>query len=178
MRFRDEIAPIGALSVTGSQLRRNVARSARTGIEFEGAWRARPSLLLTANAMLMRARIAEYTDEEAAVTYTDVPPLLSPAVLANAQAAWTPRPRSALTLSLRHVGESHLANDGNPSLVTPAYTLADLGASQGFGRTTLRLQVQNLLDVTAYASGYTDGTTRYFFPVAARTLLATVAVTF
>jgi hypothetical protein len=38
--------------------------------------------------------------------------------------------------------------------------------------------VQNLFDSEAYASGYTDGTERYFFPVAARTLLATVVVGF
>jgi hypothetical protein len=38
--------------------------------------------------------------------------------------------------------------------------------------------VQNLFDSVAYASGYTDGADRYFFPVAARTFLATVALTF
>ena len=31
---------------------------------------------------------------------------------------------------------------------------------------------------TAYASGYTDGSVRYFFPVAARTVLATVGLRF
>ena len=40
------------------------------------------------------------------------------------------------------------------------------------------MQVQNIFDATAYASGYTDGTNRYFFPVATRTLLATMAVRF
>lgn len=178
MRFRDEIAPIGALSITGSQLRRNVDRSTRSGVEVEAAWEPRPALSLSANAMVMRARIAEYTDVASGTTYRDVPPLLTPAVIANAQAAWRPVSRAELTFTARHVGRSYLANDGNSALVTPAFTLADAGAAVTVGRHAVRVQVQNLFDGTAFASGYTDGTDRYFFPVAARTLMATVAFTF
>lgn len=178
MQFRDEIAPIGQLSVTGSQIRRNVDRSSRLGIESELEWQAHPRLGVTANAMLLRARIAEFTDEAAAITYRDVAPLLTPALLANAQLAWTPRTGVELSLSARHVAESQLANDGNAALVTPAFTLADLGASYARGASTLRVQVQNLFDATAYASGYTDGSTRYFFPVATRTVVATLALRF
>lgn len=178
MQFRNEIAPIGQLTPQGNQLRANVARSSRIGVEGEAAWRAHPTLLVTGNAMLMRARIAEYTDEGTGQRFRDVPPLLSPAIVANAQAAWTPRTAVELALTLRHVGESQLANDGNAAFVTPAFTVADLGASFGLGRPTLRVQVQNLFDAVAYASGYTDGTERYFFPVATRTLLATVVVGF
>lgn len=178
MAFRNEIAPIGALSITGSQLRRNVDRSSRMGIEAELAWQAHRRLQLSANAMLMRARIASYTDEASGSTYSDVPPVLSPAVIANAQATWDATSALQLSLSARHVGESQLANDGNSALVTPAFTLADLGGSYAIGRHTLRVQVQNLLSSTAYASGYTDGSLRYFFPVATRTVLATLSVGF
>lgn len=178
MRFRNEIAPIGAVAITGSQLRRNVDRSSRVGLELETEVRAHRSLGLSANVTWLRARIAEYRDEAAGVTYRDVRPLLTPALIANAQAAWRPVARAELVLVGRHVARSHLANDGNVALVTPAFTVADLGASLGIGRHAVRLQVQNLFDATAYASGYTDGTARYFFPVAARTLMATVAVRF
>jgi outer membrane receptor protein involved in Fe transport len=99
-------------------------------------------------------------------------------VLANAEAAWNPSDALELTVSARHVAESQLANDGNEALVTPAFTVADLGAAYRLGRTTLRVQVQNLFDATAYASGYTDGTERYFFPVATRTVMATMALRF
>lgn len=178
MRFHDEIAPIGRIAITGSPLRRNVDRSSRTGIELEGAWRPATALTLTANTMWMRARIAEYTDEASATTYRDVPPLLSPALIANAQGTWRSARGAELTLAARHVGRSFLANDGDASQTTPAFTLLDAGASLPVGRVTLRLQAQNLLDATAYASGYTDGTTRYLFPVATRTVLATVVLTF
>lgn len=178
MRFRDEIAPIGAQSITGSQLRRNVGRSARTGLEVESTWQAHESMALTANAMWMRARIDEYTDAASGVLYRDVPPLLTPTVIANAQAAWRPVTRTEFTVSARHVGRSFLANDGNAALTTPAFTLADLGGAFAFGPHTLRLQVQNLFDGEAFASGYTDGTARYFFPVAARTVMATIVLRF
>jgi iron complex outermembrane receptor protein len=178
MQFRDEIAPIGQLSVTGSQLRRNVDRSSRIGVEAEFAWQLVESFSLTANAMFLRARIEEFTDEATLTTYRDVRPLLTPAVLANAEAAWNPSDALELTVSARHVAESQLANDGNEALVTPAFTVADLGAAYRLGRTTLRVQVQNLFDATAYASGYTDGTERYFFPVATRTVMATMALRF
>ncbi|MCE9601098.1 MAG: TonB-dependent receptor [Gemmatimonadetes bacterium] len=178
MRFHDEIAPIGRIAITGSPLRRNVDRSSRAGVELEGAWRPGAAFTFTANTMWMRARIAEYTDQSSAITFRDVAPLLSPALLANVQGAWHASGGGELTLSARHVGRSFLANDGNAATTTPPFTLVDAGTSVPIGRVVLRLQLQNLLDAKAYASGYTDGSTRYLFPVATRTALATLVLTF
>ena len=178
MAFRDEIAPIGAIAITGSPLRRNVDRSSRLGLEVEGAVTLTPTLSLRANAMAMRARIAEYEDEASGIVYRDVRPVLTPAVLANVQAIWQPRTGWEGVLGLRHVGDSPLANDGNAALVTPAFTVLDGDLRLPIGRQRFRLQGQNLLNGAACAAGYTDGTTRYLFPVAARTWLATVQVTF
>lgn len=178
MWFRDEIAPIGQLSITGSQLRRNVPRSSRVGVELEGTWKVLPSLDLDANAMWMRARIAEYRDDASGITYRDVPPLLSPALLANLSARWRVLSTIEAVFSSRHVGRSFLANDGNAALTTPAFTIVDVGANVAIARHVFRIQVQNVFDATAYASGYTDGSTRYFFPLASRSLLATAVFTF
>jgi iron complex outermembrane recepter protein len=177
MRFEDEIAPIGQIAVTGSPLRKNVGRSARTGLEVEGSWSLAYSLTLSGNAMLMRARIAEYTDEASGTTYRDVSPLLSPEVIINGQLV-RQQGDGEISVAFRHVGRSFLANDGNTALVTPAFTLVDFGTAIPFLGTLIRVQVQNLLDATAYASGYTDGSARYFFPVAGRTILATAVITF
>jgi iron complex outermembrane receptor protein len=177
MRFQDEIAPIGQVAITGSQLRRNVGRTSRTGLELEGVWTLPYYLTLTGNAMAMRARIAEYTDEASGTTYRDVTPLLSPEVLINGQLI-RQQGDGELSVGFRHVGRSHLANDGNTALTTPAFTLVDFGTAIPFLGTLIRVQVQNLLDATAYASGYTDGSTRYFFPVAGRTFLVTANLAF
>ncbi len=178
MRFRNEIAPIGAISITGSQLRRNVERSRRIGLEVEGEWRVRPALTLTGNAMWMRARIAAYTDAATGATYRNVSPLLSPSVLANLQGTWQMSPRIGVTARVRHSGRVFLANDGNPALTAPAFTLVDGGGSVALGRYAIRVQAENLFSGRAYASGYTDGTTRYFFPIAPRTLVGSLVLTF
>lgn len=178
MRFRDEIAAIGALAITGSPLRRNVPRSTRAGMELEGSWTPAPTWRVDGNLVWMRARIAEYVDETAGVTYRDVPPLLTPAVTANLQTTWSGRGGRFVTLGARHVGRSFLANDGNAALSIPAFTVLDGGITIPVGRQQLRLQGQNLLSARAYAAGYHDGTTRYLFPVAPATFLATWQVTF
>jgi iron complex outermembrane receptor protein len=178
MWFRDEIAPIGQVAVTGSQLRRNVPRSSRVGVELESQIQLHDALTVDANIMWMRARIAEYRDEASGVTYRDVSPLLSPAVIANLTATWRVLSNVDALFTSRHVSRSFLANDGNAALTTPAFTLVDTGVRLVIGRHALRVQMQNLFNARAYASGYTDGSTRYFFPVATRTLLATAVFTF
>ena len=176
MQFRDEIAPIGTITINGTPLRKNVPRSYRTGIEVEGAWRPGEAVTLTGNAMLMRARIEEYTDDASGVTYRDVAPLLSPSLIATLDGRWQASRRLEVGATLRHVGQSQLANDGSETQVLPAATLADLRAAVRLGRFEVRGQMLNAFDADAYASGYTDGTSRYLFPVAARTFLATVVI--
>ncbi len=177
MRFRDEIAPIGQVAITGSPLRKNVPRSSRIGIEAEGAMRVNYKWSVSGNAMVMRARIAEYQDEANAITYRDVPPLLSPGLVVNGQLT-RHQGDGEVVLGLRHVGRSYLANDGNKDLTIPDFTMVDLGVGIPFLGTMIRVQVQNLLDTKASAGGYTDGTTRYLFPIATRTLLATAIIGF
>jgi hypothetical protein len=142
----------------------------------EGAWRPTGALTLSGNAMLMRARIEEYTDDASGATYADVAPLLSPSLIATLDGRWLPGKRVELGATLRHVGQSQLANDGSDTQVLPAATTADLRVAVRFGRFEVRGQMLNAFDANAYASGYTDGTSRYLFPVAERTFLATVVV--
>lgn len=178
MVFANEILPIGEIGVTGSPLRQNVGRSSRVGAEFEGTVRLARFLDLSGNVTLTRARISQYFDAQAQVVYDDVPPLLTPPILANAQAVWRATERLDLTLGARHVGRSMLRNDGDLDDVLPAHSLLDATLGYRIGRHAIRLQAQNLTDATAYAAGSSDGVTRRFFPVASRTLLATVTLSF
>jgi iron complex outermembrane receptor protein len=176
MQFRDEIAPIGMITITGTPLRKNVERSHRTGLELDGTWRPTGSVTLTGNAMLMRARIDEYTDDASGATYQDVAPLLSPSLIATLDGRWRAGRRVELGAALRHVGRSQLANDGSDALVVPAATLADLRASVQLGRLEVRGQALNVFGADAYASGYTDGTSRFLFPIAERAALVTLVI--
>ena len=85
MEFRNEIAAIGQLSLTGNPLTKNVAASYRRGVELEGSWRMSSRVTATANLTVMKARIVEYYDAPSGNTYFDVEPLLTPPVIANGQ---------------------------------------------------------------------------------------------
>jgi iron complex outermembrane receptor protein len=173
MEFRNEIAAIGALSQTGNPLRKNVPGSWRRGVEVDGTLRTLQAGTWTGNLTAMQARIAEYADANAGRTYRDVEPVMTPPVIANLRWDATPRGGWAPFVTGRYVDRAHLANDGNAALVTPAYTMVGAGVQWARGRHDVRLTVENALDARAYAGGYTDGTSRYFYPIAARSVLFT-----
>lgn len=178
MEFRDEIAPIGRIALTGAPLRRNVPRSYRRGIELDGSTTFASGDAFSGNIALMRARIAVYEDAGAGATYYDVQPLLSSPVTANLR--WE-RPLTRgfrLALAGRYVARMQLANDGNERLVVPANTMFDGSLAWELGAVALRLDVNNLLDADAFAGGYTDGVQRYLYPIATRNVLLSVRRTF
>ena len=178
MQFRNEIAPIGQLSLTGSPLRKNVGSSARTGIELDATWQATAHLTITGNIALLHARIDRYTDDAAAITYNNVEPLLSPPVVANQRVEWQLSTEWSLSLGGRFVDRMRLANDGNAAMVVPANWLADGGLTWQHGGWLVRAQLANLLDANAYAGGYAAEGTRYFYPVASRNVLITTRRSF
>jgi len=178
MEFRDEIAAIGQLSLTGNPLTENVGASYRRGVELEGKWRLSSRVTASGNLALMRARILEYYDAPSGNTYHDVEPLLTPPVVGNSQLEVQLTSQLSMILAGRYVDRSHLANDGNAALVTPAWWMFN-GTLAWHARTTeIRAQVNNLLNANAYAGGYTDGVTRYFFPIATRNVMVTTRFSF
>ena len=178
MEFRDEIAAIGALSLTGNPLRKNVDRSYRRGVEFDAAWRWSDRVAATGNFTLMQSRILAYIDEPSGNTYRDVDPLLTPPAIANASLEVQLTNSLALFVSGRYVDRAYLANDGNAALTLPPSTLADVALAWHGGRFDLRLQAFNLLDANAWAGGYSYGGERYFYPVASRNFLITTRIGF
>ncbi len=182
MEFHNEIAPIGKIALTGAPLRKNVPSSYRRGLELDGVVEFAGGDALEGNATVMNARIAEYNDESAGVTYRDIVPLLTPPLIANLR--WRHDAGrlagGALRTSLagRHVAAMHLANDGNAALSVPPYSMLDASLEWDTHATSLRVDINNLLNAGAYAAGYTDGRRRYLFPIATRNVLVTVRRTF
>ena len=176
MEFRDEIAAIGALSLTGNPLRQNVDRSYRRGLEFDGAWRVNDRVTASGNLTVMKARIAVYQDQSTGNRYLDVDPLLTPPTMANASVDIVLSRSLTFLVSARYVDRSYLANDADASTTLAPATLADAALAWRFGTLQLRLQVYNLLDANAYASGYSAGGARYLYPVAARNFLFTTRI--
>jgi iron complex outermembrane receptor protein len=199
MEFTDEIALTGELSEVGLPLRRNVDDSYRRGLEVDLRWRVFPSWTVLVSGNLSRNRISRWTqfydvyDEQGAwigsepITYSDVPPLLSPEAVLNLEAEWARR-GGRIALIGRHVADAHLDNTGLDRFRAPSYANLDLRVSMDLGRwwpaasPRINLFVNNLLDSDEqYPSGYSyqfinrDGAGRdgldgipFYYPLATR----------
>jgi outer membrane receptor protein involved in Fe transport len=62
--------------------------------------------------------------------------------------------------------------------VTPSFWMFDGTLAWQMGRTELRLQLYNIFNANAYAGGYTDGSARYFYPIASRNVLVSTRFSF
>lgn len=163
MQFRDEIARTGATTPLGYDLRANVGRSYRRGVELDASWLVAPTLDIGVTASMSRNRIEAYRDEGTGVTYRNVEPILTPAFQAGHRVTW--RATGALRLSAdgRYQGRTFLAPIGDVRLTTPAFYVLDGGIALELGDHTLSLTGRNLLDRRAYPSGdVSDGEPRYF----------------
>lgn len=180
MDFHNEIEPIGALSYQGLPLRKNVRASYRRGVELDGRMRLTKALTASANATLMQARIADYTDDASGQSFHDVPPLLTPRIVSAQRLEW--QPAAALTLwgEGRYTGRSQLDNTGNPALVLPEAYVLDASASWRFasGRHALELRGNNLTNSKRYGSGYGSGDTPYYYVLPPRNLFVTLKLGF
>ncbi len=177
MRFRDEIARTGATTPLGYDIRANVGKSYRRGIELDGVLALAPNLEYGTSLTVSRNRIDSYTDEGTGVTYRDVEPILTPALLLGQQLTWRATPRLSLTADSRYQGLSYLAQKGDERLTSPAFHVLDGGARYAFGSTTFAVYGRNLLNRPAYTSGdvSSDGTPRYFI-LAPRSLDVTLTL--
>jgi iron complex outermembrane receptor protein len=178
MEFREEIAAVGALSLTGSPLRVNVGGSHRRGVEAELRWQPAAALAVDATFAFTDARIRRFTDASTGETHRNVRSRLTPRAVATQAVSW--RVARGLTLEgeARQVSASPLTNTGNAQAQLPGYLLADAGFSWSRGRSSLVVRVNNLFDRLAFGGGYASDGTNYVFPFATRHLMVTLRRTF
>ncbi len=178
MEFTQEIAPVGALSLTGSPLRVNVGASHRRGFEGELRWNASRDLSIDATLALTDARIHRYTDAASGVTYRNVRSRLTPGCVATQAAAWRLGHGFSVQAEARELSASPLTNTGDRSAQLPGYVLADAGLSWSRGASMVTVRMNNLFDRLAYGGGYASDGTNYVFPFATRHVMFDVRRTF
>jgi iron complex outermembrane receptor protein len=182
MDFRNEIEPIGALSYQGLPLRKNVSASYRRGVELDGSFRLTTTLIASVNATVMRARIAEYTDDASGASYRDVPPLLTPVVLSTQRLEWQAARPLSVWVEGRYTGRSQLDNTGDPNLILPAAYVTDGAVAWRFsrGRHALELRGNNLTNSKRFGSGYGGGgsETPYYYVLPPRNMFVTLKLGF
>ena len=179
MRFRDEIARTGATTPLGYDIRANVGKSYRRGVEIDGSWAVSSSFDVGATAAFNRSRIERYRDEATGAEYTDIPPILTPAFVGGHRLTWRATPSFAVTADGRYQSRSYLAPTGDERLVAPPFYVLDGGTVITIGRYSLAAQARNLLDRHAYPTGDVsgDGVPRYII-LAPRSLDLTLRLTF
>ena len=179
MEFRDEIALVGLTTPLGYDVRRNVGRSYRRGVELEASWRPLEPVTLAASAALSRNRIREYRDEASEVSYLNVPTALTPSLVAGQQVTWRASRLLTLTTDGRYQSRQFLDPTGDRSRTAGAFFVLDGGALLHLGRHELLLQGRNLLDRFALTAGdiSSRGVARYFI-LAPRSLDATARLRF
>jgi iron complex outermembrane receptor protein len=136
--------------------------------------------------------------DSVAEVHHDVPPLLTPEVILNGSVEWKPSADLGLIASGRFVDEAQLDNTGSPDYRTPSWFSLDAQATLSLrrlvrrGEPRIRVQATNLLDDRRlYASGYsyqylvqdpaggeTLLGTRYYYPLATRSVFVTLDVRF
>lgn len=154
MRFHDEIAPIGAINALGAQLRKNVDRSTRRGIEADVVWQAAPSLALLGNVSVTDARIDEYRDDASTLLYRNVTPLMTAKFVSNQGIRAEVAPWMSVDLDGRYVSRMMLTNTNDPAFAVPASWYSDVGATFRVARQSLLVQVRNVFDRRVYTGGY------------------------
>ncbi|MEO6778539.1 MAG: TonB-dependent receptor [Gemmatimonadaceae bacterium] len=178
MDFRNEIAPIGALSYIGSPLSRNVASSYRRGIEADVSYRGISRWLLTANATESINRIREYTDSsgDTPVTYHNVEPLLTPRFQSFGRAQFSPTSAIDLAVQGRYQSVAFLENTSDRRFVLPPAFDMDASIAYRIGKSELLLRCNNLTNSKKYGSGYASDGVSYYFVLPPRNVFVTLKV--
>jgi iron complex outermembrane receptor protein len=180
MDFRNEIAPIGAISELGAALRKNVNASYRRGLEADAAYRGIKRVTLMGNASVSRNRIREYVDStgDSPVTYHHVSPLLTPTFQAFGRATLAATRNVEVAVESRYQNRSFLTNTSNAKLILPAYSDVSASLAWHVRRYEILARVNNLTDGNKYGSGYASDGLSYFFVLPPRNFFITMKLDF
>jgi len=201
MYYRDQLVVTGELNDVGANVRTNIDRSYRAGVELswkrslgrDGRWD------LSANLNASRNRIEHFTEvlydytqgfDIIENTYENTPIALSPDVLGNASIGYRWPMGFSATLLGRFAGKQYLDNTGNDLRSIPAFGVMDAmvrfaQATSGSSKWSLSLRVNNLLSSLYSTSGYTYSyiygatiTENFFYPQAERNFMVQLNVKF
>src|SRR5665647_1154068 len=124
MDYKDQLVPTGKLNDVGYVLMSNVAKSYRTGIEFQAGYKPCKCLQIDANTTLSRNRIVDYTawyetyesssDDpwissatQKSQHFSEIKLPNSPEVIAALSVSYLPVEKVRLNLVFKHVGQQY-----------------------------------------------------------------------
>lgn len=205
MNYKDQLILTGQINDVGGYTRTNVAKSYRTGIELEAAYKVVRNFSVNANLMLSQNKIQsydEYVDNydnydiegnmiQDVITHSNTDIAFSPNVIAGLGLRYMPIKNLDINLYNKYVGSQYLDNTSSDDRKLDAYFISNLRVSYtfrnlGFKELTLGALVNNLFDAryvnNGYTWGYVSGGQRiienFYFPQAGRNFLVRLTLKF
>ncbi len=187
MQFHDEIAAIGVINEIGYELRKNVDRSMRRGIEADATWQLSPMFTALGNVSVTEARIDEYRDDSSGNLYANVTPLMTPKFISNQGIRSTLASWLLLDVDGRYVSRMMLTNTDDPRFTVPDSWFADVGATVRVLGESALIQVRNVFNRTIYTGGYPGAAAygnnpnameAYYYPLAPRNVAVNLRLAF
>lgn len=140
MAYKNQLVVNGNINDVGEQIRVNVPKSYRRGIELEGALEATKWLSINGNASFSQNKVldfTEYTDiwdspygRQQTVKHGKTDIAFSPNAIANAAFVFTVLKNEkndlSITPSVKYVGQQFIDNTSNTNTVLPAYSYTNL----------------------------------------------------
>ncbi|MEM8893662.1 MAG: TonB-dependent receptor [Bacteroidota bacterium] len=203
MDYKNQLVLTGEVNDVGANIRTNVAKSYRMGVEFEGGIQLSPKLQWVANLTLSQNKIQSFTEliydygpnfdefNEIRRDYEDVDISFSPNVIGGSQLTFQPSVSFDIALLSKYVGQQFLDNTQDDARSIDAYFINDLKLDyrftvKGLKHLNLSLLVNNIFDVMYESNGYTFGYAgggseireNYYYPQAGTNFLAALSVRF
>ncbi len=203
MDYKNQLVLTGELNDVGSNVRTNVAKSYRMGVELEGGIQLSPKLQWVANLTLSQNKIQSFTeviydygpdfDEFNIIetNYEDVDISFSPNLIGGSQLTFQPSAAFDIALLSKYVGQQFLDNTQNDARSIDAYFINDLKLDyrftvRGLKHLNLSVLVNNIFDVMYESNGYTFGYAgggaeireNYYYPQAGTNFLAALSLRF
>lgn len=204
MSYDNQLVLTGALNDVGSNVRTNVAKSFRRGIELNGGLKLSQKFDWNANVTFSQNKIENFTevlydygaawDEYNVVEngYKDSDIAFSPNVIAGSNLSYSPLKLFRISLLSKYVGKQYLDNTSNDNRTVDAYFVNHLQFSYNFKTKLIKdiglnLLVNNILNYQYESNGYTFGYSagsdyvvreNYLYPQAGRNFLLALKLRF
>jgi len=205
MNYKDQLILTGQINDVGGYTRTNVAKSYRSGIELELAYRLLKNLSVTGNLNLSQNKIANFTEFvnnydnydtdgnmiQDVIEHKNTDLAFSPNLIAGIGINYSPIKNLDLNLYSKYVGAQFLDNTSSENRKLDGYFTTDFKVSYtiknvGFSEIIIGALINNIFNEQYVNNGYTFGYVyggqriieNYYFPQAGRNFMVRLALKF
>lgn len=194
MDYNNQLILTGELNDVGSNIRANVAKSYRAGVELSTIILISKKLKLNLNGTYSQNKIKDFTEvvyddvtyAEIKNEYSNTDIAFSPSMIAAASLEYNPFKSLNLMVQTKYVGDQFLDNTSNSNRKIDAYQTVDARISYSIFPKKMKeisfsILANNILNTMYSSNGYTYqylGTNNFYYPQAGTNFLAGITMKF